>query len=100
MAIVTTVSSSEFWQWLSTSSSYKDNFSYDGANAVQAYLEELSDEIDENIEFDPIAWCCDYRELTTDEIPQFLQDNNLTSVDEIDELTTVISYDPLVIAEF
>lgn len=40
----------------------RDNFSYDGAKALMEYLDELSDDIGENIEYDPIAFCCDYAE--------------------------------------
>lgn len=52
----------EFAEWLKQSDSYKNNFSFEGANALQAYLEDLSDDIGEDIEFDPIAWCVEYSE--------------------------------------
>jgi len=44
------------------SDSYSNNFSFEGANAPQAYLDDLSDDLDEPMEFDPIAWCCEYTE--------------------------------------
>ena len=62
MAIVTTLDNGEFYDWLKRSDNYKDNFSYEGANALQEYLEDYSNEIGENIEFDPIAWCCEFSE--------------------------------------
>ena len=62
MAIVTTLDNGEFYDWLKRSDNYKNNFSYEGANALQEYLELLSDHIGENIEFDPIAWCCEFSE--------------------------------------
>lgn len=40
----------------------RDNFSYDGAKALTEYLEQLSEDIGENIEYDPIAFCCDFAE--------------------------------------
>lgn len=40
----------------------RTNFSYEGANALQEYLEELSYDIGENIDYDPIAFCCEYSE--------------------------------------
>ena len=40
----------------------RDNFSYEGAKALMNYLEQLSEDIGENIEYDPIAFCCDYAE--------------------------------------
>ena len=41
----------------------KDNgFSYDGASALFAYLEQLEEDCDIKIEFDPIAFRCEYDE--------------------------------------
>lgn len=42
--------------------SYKDNFSYKGKQALFNYLEQYEDETGEQIELDPIALCCDYKE--------------------------------------
>ena len=36
----------------------RNNFSYDGAAALQEYLEEM----DSDIEYDPVAFCCDFAE--------------------------------------
>lgn len=63
MSIVKTITDDYyFWNWMKNSDSYKNNFSLEGAKAVQAYFEELSDELGETIEFDPIAWCCEWAE--------------------------------------
>lgn len=63
MAIIQTVTNDyEFWEWLKNSDSYKDNFSVEGAVAVQEYYEELSESMNEGVEFDPIAWCCTFSE--------------------------------------
>jgi hypothetical protein len=43
----------------------RSNFSYDGACALMEYLKDLSEEIGENIEYDPIAFCCDFTEYET-----------------------------------
>ena len=54
-----------FWNWLENRGSYQNNFSLEGAKAVQAYFEELSEDLDINsggIEFDPIAWCVEFSE--------------------------------------
>ena len=40
----------------------KDNFSYEGAKALQAYMEELAEDCGMNIEYDPVAFCCEYSE--------------------------------------
>lgn len=51
-----------FWNWLRKSGSYQNSFTLEGARALQAYLDELSDDMSEDIEFDPIAWCCEFSE--------------------------------------
>lgn len=40
----------------------RENFSYHGANALMEYLEQLAGDLGEPIEYDPIAFCCDYAE--------------------------------------
>jgi|GEM_PF-902810 len=55
-----------FWNWLKKSDSYNNNFSLDGAKALQAYLDEYSEETEAGtIEFDPIAWCVEFSEYDT-----------------------------------
>lgn len=51
-----------FWNWLKNSDSYKNKFSLEGSKAVFNYFDNLSDELGEDIEFDPIAWCCEFSE--------------------------------------
>ena len=45
-----------------------DNFSYEGQGVLFDYFEQLEDDLGEQIEFDPIAICCEYAEMTMDEI--------------------------------
>ena len=40
----------------------KHGFSYDGSTALFNYLEQLEEDCDIKIEFDPIAFRCDYDE--------------------------------------
>jgi hypothetical protein len=61
MIIETITDPYHFWDWLKNSDSYQNNFSYDGANAVQAWYDEIGTDEDP-IEFDPIAWCCEFSE--------------------------------------
>ncbi|RTL04844.1 hypothetical protein EKK58_09475 [Candidatus Dependentiae bacterium] len=72
MAIIRTITNDyEFWEWLKQSDSYKDNFSVEGALAVQEYYEELSKSMDKDVEFDPVAWCCTFSEYDSyDEVWQ------------------------------
>lgn len=45
----------------------KDNFSIFGLRALFQYLDDLSDEAGGNIEFDPIAFCCEFAEYNLEE---------------------------------
>lgn len=45
-----------------------ENFSYEGRNALFEYLEQLEDDLGETVELDVIALCCDYSELTLEDI--------------------------------
>ena len=45
-----------------------DQFSIPALRALFAYLEEFENDIGEEIEFDVIAICCDYQELTLEDI--------------------------------
>ena len=40
----------------------KDQFSYEGKKALFEYLGNYEEETGEDIEFDPIAFCCEYTE--------------------------------------
>lgn len=56
---------SHFARWIQQSDTYKNNFTWDGARALQEHLEDLSEDLDDDMEFDPIAWCCEYSEYTS-----------------------------------
>jgi hypothetical protein len=45
-----------------------DNFSYEGQGVLFDYFEQYEDDTGEQIEFDPIAFCCEYAEMTMEEI--------------------------------
>lgn len=111
MAIIETINdSSYFWQWLQKSDNYKNNFSYEGAKAVQEYFEQLSDDTGENIEFDPVAWCCECSEY--EDVTEAYKDFEGYGVDPEDypkwqdqlqyfeDNTQVVSVEPFVIASF
>ena len=90
-----------------------DNFSYDGLVALFDYLEEIEDSCGEEMEFDPIAICCDFTEydildwlrqqFTDDEIDEviellvddyedlMLDDEPLESIDDVEY--DMINYD-------
>lgn len=99
MAIVDTIQAYQFRDWLRTSDSYKDYFSYDGANALFQALEELSE--DSDIEFDPVAWCCEFSEYADfDDFKENAGYDDIKTLEELREHTLVISESPLVIQDF
>ena len=65
-----------------------ENFTYEGLGALYDYLEE----IDENMEFDVIAICCDFSEYETLEaITQDYQD--IEDMEDLFSCTTVIEFE-------
>lgn len=92
MALIKHIHSSELYHDLKSMG--RDNFSYDGANALQEYLEQLSEDMGENIEYDPIALCCEYSEYSS--LEEFNEAYNSSSPfdswDEVAENTTVIRF--------
>ena len=70
----------------------KDQFSYAGLKALYEFLEQLSEDCGEPIEFDCIALCCEYQEM--ENIAEFNEQygTEYESRDDIDE-TIVIPVD-------
>lgn len=100
MAIKTTVSRSSFMDALRT------NFSYDGASALYDYYDELSDDLGEDIEFDPVAIRCEWSEYTLDEYNQEFG-LELADLDELESLLErddikymVVSSDRIVVSNY
>jgi len=97
MAIKETLSEGAFWNWLQQSGSYKNNFSYEGfsyegAKALFNYLDDLSEDTGEDIEFDPIAWCCEFSEFDDlDEIKN--QYDDIETIEDLRDNTQVIELD-------
>ena len=52
----------DFVDWFRGSDTYKNNFSYNGLNSLFDYFEELEEDMGKEIDFDPIAICCEYSE--------------------------------------
>lgn len=97
----TTVTIYDFHRFFQESQ-YKDNFSYEGRNALFNYLEE----IDEDMEFDIVAICCDFteHEYALECAEEYGFDSGLDEEDEsrnlhsealewLRERTTVIEFD-------
>lgn len=102
MSIIDTITDEyRFWNWLKQSGSYQNNFSLEGSKAVFNYFNNLSEELGEHIEFDPIAWCVEFTEYAN---LQEVQDNytDIETLEDLQDRTTVLELDNggLVIAEF
>jgi len=66
-----------------------DNFSYEGLQAIFTNLEDYSEDIGENIEFDPIAICCEYTEYNN--LQEIIDDYScITCLEDLDDIATPI----------
>ena len=99
--IYNNISNTEFAQWIAKSDNYKNNFSYEGANALQEYLEDLSNDLGENIEFDPIAWCCEFSEYK--DFDEFQHDSggypDIKDLEQLKDNAVVIEFDGGIIVQ-
>ena len=113
MAIIDTITwDYHFANWVQKSDTYKNNFTFEGAKALQEYLDQLSDDIGEDIEFDPVAWCCEFSEYK--DFAEFKHDTGWTdkdgerggypdikNLDDLRDNTTVIEFDGgLIVQDF
>lgn len=75
----------------SFSDSYKNNFSYEGKQALFDYLEELEESTGEEIELDPIALCCDFTEYDDliEAASEYFEFEGMTYGDDGEELETI-----------
>lgn len=71
--------------------SYKNNFSYNGKKALFAYLEEYEESTGEEIEFDPIALCCEYAEY--DNLAELQA--NYTNIETLEDLQDRTQFIPI-----
>ena len=70
----------------------KDQFSYNGLKALYDYLEELENDMNDEIELDVIAICCEYTEFA--DLAEYNQDYDyVESLSQVQELTQVIVID-------
>ena len=78
------------YQFVEGFNTRKENFSYDGLLSLFEYFEQLEDDIGEQIEFDPIAICCEYSEY--ENLADFQNDygDEYTCFEDINNHTVVI----------
>jgi len=94
----------DFVDWFRGSDNYKNNFSYDGLNSLFDYFEELEEDMGKEIDFDPIAICCEYSEYENlNEIKENYSSVEINDIDDLKYHTSVIEIentDRLIIQDF
>ena len=94
----------DFVDWFRGSDTYKRNFSYDGLNSLFDYFEELEEDMGQEIDFDPIAICCEFSEYENlNEIKESYSSVEINNIDDLKYHTNVIEIDDsdkLIIQDF
>jgi hypothetical protein len=67
-----------------------DNFDYSGLCALFDYFDDMDDLGGESIELDVVAICCEFSQYT---VKDALEAYRLESIEELEELTTVLHCD-------
>lgn len=66
----------------------QDQFSYQGKQALFDFLEDYEDQTGEAVELDVVGLCCDYVEMTTDEVMRCYDVGLLDEEEDIDDQIT------------
>ena len=94
----------DFVDWFRGSDTYKRNFSYDGLNSLFDYFEELEEQMENEMDFDPIAICCEFSEYENfEEIKENYNSTDIQTMDDLRNYTSVIEIentDRLIIQDF
>ena len=91
-----TINKNQFINWFRSNEQYKNNFSYEGLSALFDYLEEMEESTGEELDFDPIALCCEYSEyeslndLIADYIDSGISWGDDVGIEYFENRTTVI----------
>ena len=98
------ISKYHFTNWFLSSDTYKNNFSYEGLNSLFDYFEQLEEDMDNQIDFDPVAICCDYSEYENlKEIKENYSSVEINNIDDLRYHTSVIEIEDtnrLIIQDF
>jgi hypothetical protein len=85
------ISRYQFTDWFLSSDTYKNNFSYNGLNALFDYFEELEEDMEKEMDFDPIAICCEFSEYENlEEIKNNYSSVEINNIDDLKYHTEVI----------
>ena len=91
-----TINKDQFINWFRSSDTYRNNFSYEGLSSLFDYLEEIEESTGEELEFDPIALCCEFSEydsledLIADYIDSGISWGDDVGIEYFENRTTVI----------
>ena len=70
----------------------QEQFSYEGKRALFDYLENYEEETGQELELDPIAFCCEYTEY--ENLKELQQDHpDIESIEKLEDNTQVIPID-------
>jgi hypothetical protein len=75
-------------QFVNEMSKKDHGFSYDGAKALFEHLTQYEKDCDKELEFDPIAFRCEYSEY--DNLEEVKNDYNVEDLEHLEQNTTVI----------
>ena len=89
--MITTINRDEFVNGIR--SVRPTNFTCEGLHALFDFFESIEDDTGEQIEFDPIAICCEYTEYGSISEYNNNYGSEITSLDELEDITTVIRLD-------
>ena len=89
MAIRTEVNEWEFKNYFKASQ-YKNNYSMEGLYTLYNYLNDLSEDIGEDIEFDIVAIACEYDEYESLE-EALDQYEDINTYDELEQHTSILN---------
>ena len=65
-----------------------ENFSYDGLTVLYDHLTQFEEDTDQELEFDPIAYCCEYTEF--DSFEDVKKNYDVEDLEHLEQNTTVL----------
>ena len=65
-----------------------DNFSYDGLDVLYYHLIQFEEDTGEELEFDPIAYCCEFSEY--ENFKEVQQDYDVEDLEHLEQNTIVL----------
>ena len=83
----------DFRREFETSETYKNNFTYEGQEALFNYIEDYEESTGEEMELDIVALCCEFTEYEDfEEIKEnylsYFEENNIETVEDLEEHTS------------